>query len=80
MTVSFQSDILPLFTSMDIEHMRNAGVTLDDYTYMSQPAHATSVYKTVSTGSMPPKSSGEPPWTQDQVQTFKSWMDGGYQP
>jgi hypothetical protein len=80
MTVTFKTDILPLFTSIDIEHMRKFGVSLDDYEYMSQPTHAESVYETVSAGTMPPKSSGEPPWPEDQVQMFKAWMDGGYQP
>ena len=28
MTASFKTDILPLFTSMDIEHMSAAGVSL----------------------------------------------------
>jgi hypothetical protein len=79
MTVSFKTDILPLFTSMDIEHMSNAGVSLDEYTYMSQPANASSVYDAGSTGTMPPGDSGEPPWLPDKVQLFKAWMDGGYQ-
>lgn len=80
MTVSFETDILPLFTTMDIEHMRRAGVTLDDYAYMSQPAHASAVYHTVSTHTMPPSDSGEPSWSSDQVELFKAWMDGGHQP
>jgi len=28
---------------MDIEHMSYAGVSLDDYAYMSQPANASGV-------------------------------------
>jgi hypothetical protein len=80
MTVSFKTDILPLFTSMDIEHMSRARVSLDDYAYMSQRANASDVYEKVSTGAMPPGDSGEQPWSQDQVQLFKAWMDGGYQP
>lgn len=79
MTVSFKTDILPLFTSIDIEHMSYAGVSLDEYAYMSQPANANSVYDAVSTGAMPPGNSGEPPWSPERVQLFKAWMDGGYQ-
>ena len=79
MTVSFNTDILPLFTRMDIEHMSNAGVSLDEYAYMSEPVNARSVYDAVSTGIMPPGDSGEPPWSPDQVQLFKAWMDGGCQ-
>ncbi len=80
MTVSFKTDVLPLFTSVDIEHMRPFGVSLDDYVYMSQPGNASGVYKTVSSGAMPPGDSGEPAWSQDQVQLFKAWMDGGCPP
>jgi hypothetical protein len=80
MTVSFKADILPLFTTMDIEHMGRAEVSLDDYSYMSQPVNASRVYTQVSNGSMPPSVSGERPWSQDKVQLFKAWMDGGYQP
>jgi hypothetical protein len=31
MALSFKTDILPLFTSMDIQHMGGMGVLLDDY-------------------------------------------------
>jgi len=79
MTVSFKIHILPLFTSTDIEHMSYAGVSLDDYAYMSEPANASAVYEQVSTGRMPPSDSGEQSWSQDQVQLLKAWMDGGYQ-
>jgi hypothetical protein len=80
MTVSFKSDIEPLFTTMDIEHMTNLGVRLDDYAYMSQPDNASRVHEAVAGGWMPPGNSGEQPWSQDKVQTFKAWMDGGCQP
>ena len=79
MTVSFKTDILPMFTDVDIEHMSYAGVLLDDYAYMSEPANAESVYEQVADGSMPPGDSGEQPWSQEQVQLFKAWMDAGYQ-
>jgi hypothetical protein len=48
MTVSFAADIRPLFTSMDVEHLSRAGVSLDDYAYMSQPDNASEVYERVS--------------------------------
>jgi hypothetical protein len=39
MPVSFANDILPLFRSVDIQHMRRRKppVLLDDYAYMSDP-------------------------------------------
>jgi hypothetical protein len=46
---------------------------------MSQPAIASTVYEQVSSGGMPPSGSGEQPWSEDKVQLFKAWMDGGYQ-
>jgi hypothetical protein len=78
--VSFAQDIRPLFTDMDIAHMRNFGVSLDDYDYMRDPAHARSVLNMVSTGAMPPSRSGEPPWTSESVQLFRDWVTGGYEP
>jgi hypothetical protein len=80
MTVSFTTDILPLFTAMDIDHMGRGGVALDDYSYMSQPANAGSVYEQVSSGNMPPSASGEQPWSQEKIQLLQAWMDGGYLP
>jgi hypothetical protein len=80
MATSFKTDIVPLFTSVDIEHMSRLEVPLDDYPYMSQPDNAVGVYDQVSNGTMPPSASGERPWSEDKVQLFKQWMDGGYAP
>jgi hypothetical protein len=79
MAVSFAQDIRPLFTDMDIAHMKNFGVTLDDFGYMRDPAHAQKVLDAVSAGRMPPGSSGEPPWSSDNVQLFRDWIAAGYQ-
>jgi hypothetical protein len=79
MAVSFAQNVRPLFTDMDVEHMKEGGVLLDDYDYMRDPAHAQKVLDAVSAGTMPPPDSGEPPWPPDSVQLFRDWMDGGYQ-
>jgi hypothetical protein len=76
--VSFAQDILPLFTQTDIEHMQGMGVSLNDYSYMSQPDNASAVYQQVSTQQMPPPPEG--PWPAANVSLFKAWMDGGFQP
>jgi hypothetical protein len=76
--VSFKMDILPLFTTMDIQHIDEHGVSLDNYQYMKDPGHAEAVYNAVSTGDMPPSDSGEQPWSPDQVALFKEWMNEGY--
>jgi hypothetical protein len=77
---SFAADILPLFTQMDVDHMRGFGVDLDDYDFMKQPDNAGSVYDQVSSGSMPPPDSGEERWPEEKVALFGEWMKGGYQP
>ncbi|MBV8540021.1 MAG: hypothetical protein JO063_12445 [Pseudonocardiales bacterium] len=79
-TTSFQRDILPLFTQTDIDHMAQQGVTLNDYSYMSDPTHAAGVHQQVSQGLMPPPDSGENRWSSDMVALFQAWIDGGYQP
>ena len=53
MATSFKTDIVPLFTKVDIEHMSRLEVPLDDYAYMSQPDNAAGVYHQVSDGTMP---------------------------
>jgi len=80
MAVSFTQDIRPLFTDMDVAHMKNLGVPLDDFDYMRDPSHAQSVLHKVSTGAMPPRRSGEPAWSPETVQLFRDWMAAGYQP
>src|SRR4051794_27182039 len=62
--VSFQNDILPLFTAEDVDHMSQQGVNLDQYTYMKQPAKAQAVYDQVSSGSMPIDDNFNPVRTQ----------------
>jgi hypothetical protein len=79
MAVSFAQDIRPLFTDMDIAHMKGAGVLLDDFEYLRDPAHAQKVLDAVSTGAMPPQGSGEPSWPPESVQLFRDWIAGGYQ-
>jgi hypothetical protein len=79
MAVTFEREIRPLFTDMDIAHMKGFGVLLDDFGYMRDPAHAQQILNRVSTGSMPPRRSGEPPWSPEDVQLFRDWIDGGYQ-
>jgi len=80
MAVSFAQDIRPLFTDMDIAHMKRFGVMLDDFGYMHDLAHAQHVLGRVDGGGMPPASSGEPPWSPERVQLFRDWIAAGCQP
>ena len=50
MAVSFARDIRPLFTEVDIAHMKGFGVLLDDFDYMRDPAHAQRTLDVVSAG------------------------------
>ena len=78
--VSFKGDILPLFTQMDVDHMRGFAIELDDYAFMKQPDNAQAVYDQVASGSMPPPESGEERWSEDKVTLFGDWIKGGFQP
>ncbi|MEU5417896.1 hypothetical protein ACFY1P_05195 [Streptomyces sp. NPDC001407] len=80
MAVSFSRNIRPLFTAMDVEHMRDFGVALDDFAYMSVPGNAQNVFQQLSSKRMPPPDSGENTWSDADLQLFKDWMDGGFQP
>ncbi|MBV8654442.1 MAG: hypothetical protein JO160_00260 [Candidatus Eremiobacteraeota bacterium] len=72
--LSFARDIRPLFTETDVAHM-HAMMDLSDRDSVFENADA--IYATVSNGSMPPPSSGEPRWTQEMCATFKRWADDG---
>jgi hypothetical protein len=75
--LSFRRDIRPMFTDMDVDHMKNAMDLSDrDSVFL----HADAIYATVSSGTMPPRSSGEPAWTPEMCATFKRWKDEGGQP
>lgn len=79
MAVSFANDIKPLFRQIDIDHMKNFGMPLDDFAFMSDPANANSVLGTVE-GNPPSMPPGGPYWTAEQVALFRKWMSEGYQP
>ena len=78
--VSFQSDILPLFTQADISHMQGMGVNLNEYSYMSNPTNAAAVYSTLTGNTQPQMPLGGPYWSAAQLQLFQQWMTDGYQP
>jgi hypothetical protein len=76
-TLSFAKDIRPMFTDMDVDHMKKA---MDLSNRDSVFQHAKAIYETVSSGSMPPKSSGEARWTPEMCAKFKTWQEQGGQP
>lgn len=80
--VSFAADIQPLFRTIDISHMEPFGVSLDDYSYMSNPDNANAVLATLSPhdGKEPSMPPGGPYWTAAQLALFVQWQKDGYQP
>lgn len=75
MALSFAKDIRPLFRdSPDIDTMKNFDLDLSSYADVK--ARAPVIYATLLDGSMP----CDDPWPQDQVATFKQWIDEGMAP
>lgn len=79
MAVSFVNDIVPLFQPEDIACMGRLGVALTSYDYMSVPANAGNVLDHLD-GSTPPSMPPSGAWPASQIELFKSWIAGGYQP
>lgn len=76
--LSYEKDIKPLFTATDRDHM---SFMFDLWSYEEVKSNASDIYDAVSNQRMPPSPpQGEGPWTQDQIDTFKTWMDDGFQP
>lgn len=75
---SFAKDIRPMFTDMDVEHMKAFDLDLSDKDTVEE--HADAIYATVSQGSMPPSNSGEPRWSDDMCARFDRWRKTGCNP
>jgi hypothetical protein len=82
-SVSFATDIKPMFRPIDIQHMQRGGVLLADYAYMSKPdndhQNAMRVYKSL-VGNPPTMPPGGPYWTQAQLDLLLAWIQGGCKP
>ncbi|MGC1380234.1 MAG: hypothetical protein WA814_04340 [Candidatus Baltobacteraceae bacterium] len=76
--LSFAKDIRPMFTDMDVEHMKPFGIDLSSRDDVE--ANADNIYATVSDGSMPPRGSGEERWSTEMCERFKQWQTQGFPP
>lgn len=76
--LSFAKDIRPMFTDLDVDHMKPTGLDLSDW--QSVKDHADAIYTTVTSGAMPPMTSGEPRWTPEMCGRFKQWQNEGCPP
>jgi hypothetical protein len=81
MPVSFAKDIKPMFRQIDIDHMNQYRIFLDNYAYMSDPSadhgNAQNVEDTLANQSMPP---GGPYWSEEQLALYRQWKSDGYLP
>ena len=69
-TVSFDSDIKPLFREKDRDSMRRA---FDLWSYGDVQTHADSIAERLKNGSMP----CDGPWPAERVQLFEDWIENG---
>jgi hypothetical protein len=78
---SYQQDIRPLFTDLDIRSMSKA---FNLASYDDVKTHAAIIYDRIRAigGSVmpPPPPRGEGPWPQANIELFAKWMADGYQP
>lgn len=70
---SFEADIRPLFRDDDVDAMSWA---FDLTSYENVKEHAEAIYERLEDGSMP----CDEPWSDEQVQRFKAWVDEGMPP
>jgi hypothetical protein len=70
-TISFAKDIRPMFTDVDVEHMKGLGIDLSSYDAVQ--SYAEAIYRTVSNGTMPPPGTGAR-WTPEMCEKFKAWQ------
>jgi hypothetical protein len=78
---SFATDILPLFTPLDIKNM---AWFCDLTKYDDVKANAPEIYDRLrgiggSVMPPPPEKGGDGPWSADNIALFGSWIDDGYQ-
>jgi hypothetical protein len=78
MALSFAKDIRPMFTDLDVAHMKPAGIDLSDKGQVAE--HAAAIYEAVNQGNMPPPSSGESRWSTEMCERFKQWQAKGCPP
>ncbi len=70
--LSFAKDIRPMFTDIDVEHMKGFGMDLSSHDDVVN--HADAIYSVVVSGAMPPSGSGTR-WTTEQCDRFKAWQN-----
>lgn len=75
--LSFAKDIRPMFTDVDVNHMKAFGMDLSSRDDVEK--HAKNILGAVSSGMMPPPAENRR-WSKEMCATFEQWMQGGYAP
>lgn len=80
--VGFATDIRPLFTQTDIDHMT---WFCDLSKYGDVKTNADRIVRRLKAQGgpvmpPPPARGGDGPWSAEKIALFQSWIDGGYQP
>jgi hypothetical protein len=85
MAVTYAADVAPKFRPKDVACMARALVRLNEADWMCSDAatfgypdhgNARVVFAKLSAGSMPPDGA----WPSDWTETYRAWMDDGFQP
>jgi hypothetical protein len=71
--MSFETDIKPLFREFDRDEMRHA---FDLWSHREVSANAESIMERLEAGDMP----CDEPWSEEQVDRFRDWIDAGMPP
>jgi hypothetical protein len=78
---SFQADVRPLFTELDVHAMSKA---FDLAQYEDVKARAAIIYDRIrgigGARMPPPPPRGDGPWSQSRIDLFAKWMAEGCQP
>jgi len=72
--LSFATDIRPLFRDRDIQAMKPNGIDLSSYEDVKK--HIQDIYARLSAKEMP----CDEPWSENNVQRFKKWMESSMEP
>ena len=80
--VSFATDIRPLFTQLDIDHMADS---FDLSKFEDVKLRAQLILRRLKGQGgrvmpPPPEDDGDGPWSAEKIALFQSWIDGGCQP
>jgi succinate dehydrogenase/fumarate reductase cytochrome b subunit len=73
-SLSFVSDIRPLFRDSDVAAMKPMGIDLSSYEDVKR--RAKDIYARLSAKEMP----CDGPWSENHVQQFQEWMRSGMEP